>query len=456
MKKFISLSLLLILSVFAFSLKIYPNLIYNIDVEDFNFEYEFFIRNDLNDVAIIKIEKIDFLTDGKKYEFDVPGYKYSVKKYVELDEYEFELQPNEERKIKLRFNIPTQFNGASGIFALKISQESKNRSQIQIRLNYIVPFFLRFKNITPIQNIQIVDVNLKNLAMFPDEKHGSYGSLITLHLKNNGNVVFLPQGSIKISSLDLKTIINDVKIDSFDFVIFPENESFYTFKIPQMLPKGNIRISLSGESYGMRFSLSKEIEVKEAYDKVKVVASPTILVYDIKNLKTVQNFIISNLTSYKGEIKYEILDLQSKEPTNLFVGYPKLIRLYPYKNISFKIRSNLKEIDHEGDKIFIVKSKFNGESIFVDDLLIVLRGTNLRPEIETDYNFKDKILNVKNVGNCLLKVNLEYNNMPISKEIILKPNEEKDIILNDNISISRVILKYQVFGINKVYTKEIR
>ncbi|ABR30724.1 hypothetical protein SU69_04410 [Thermosipho melanesiensis] len=95
MKKFFILFVLAV-SISIFSLNIYPNLIYKIDVDKFNSTYYFFVKNDLKTDAKITIQKIDFLTDGRKYEFNTPDYKYSIKKHVEVDSYEFILKPNEE------------------------------------------------------------------------------------------------------------------------------------------------------------------------------------------------------------------------------------------------------------------------------------------------------------------------------------------------------------------------
>ncbi len=72
----------------------------------------------------ITIEVIDFITDGRSYSFDDPDYKYSLKKYVQVTDKSFILAVNEQKSIKVEFNVPQNFPGATGVFALKITQES--------------------------------------------------------------------------------------------------------------------------------------------------------------------------------------------------------------------------------------------------------------------------------------------------------------------------------------------
>lgn len=454
MRKIFSLVLILV-SLFAFSLKIYPNLIYNIEVKDLSFEYNFFVRNDLNYDAIIRIEKIDFVTDGKKYEFDLPDYKYSVKNYVDLDSYEFELKPDEEKRITLKFNIPSDFDGASGVFALKISQESKRGGQIQIRLNYIVPFFLRFKNINPIQKVDITDVDIRNLNLYPDERYGNFGTLITMKLKNNGNVVFLPYGTIKITSVDLRTTISEKEINSFDLVVFPENEAFYKFKIPEILPTGKVRFSVEGESYGMRFSISKDATINETYENLIVEASPNVIIFDDKTINTLKSILIKNLTSFKSNISWEIVD-QKGLKSDIFKLYPSVLRIYPYRATSIKIRSNEREITNVGDRIFYLHLLYDGKKISVKSPLIVVRGQKLSPELKAKYLPEENSIELTNTGNCLLAIDINYSSFSLYNDIVLIPGQSKKIKLEDNISISRIILKYGIFGENKEYEEYIR
>lgn len=220
-----------------FALEISPNLIYQIETVRNDFSYSFFVQNDIPTDSIINIEIIDFITDGKNYVFDDPNYEYSLRRYVSVRENNFTLNVDQKKEVIVDFNVPSTFPGATGIFALKISQESAAGGQIQLRLTYIVPFFVRFKNTPVVQSIKILELNVKNLFINPDENYGNFGSLVTILLENNGNIAFIPKGTIKLSSRDLKTTITEVPFDSFDFVVFPKRRGYHTFHVPYVLPK---------------------------------------------------------------------------------------------------------------------------------------------------------------------------------------------------------------------------
>ena len=151
MKRIITILFLVNFIFICFGLEISPNLVYQIDTSKYQFTYEIFVKNDIPVESKITVEVIDFITDGRYYSYEEPDYKYSLRQYVSLQEYSILLAVNEQKQLKINFNVPQDFPGAMGVFALKITQESVSSGKVQLRLNYIVPFFVRFTSVTVYQ-----------------------------------------------------------------------------------------------------------------------------------------------------------------------------------------------------------------------------------------------------------------------------------------------------------------
>ncbi|MCX7654460.1 MAG: hypothetical protein N2Z58_07300 [Fervidobacterium sp.] len=94
----------------------------------------------------------------------------------------------------VNFDIPVDLPGATGVFALRILQEKATVGQVQVKLNYIVPFFVRFRNIPVYQSIKITNIFVRDLSEEPDDTYGDFESLITPEIENNDNIFFPPKG----------------------------------------------------------------------------------------------------------------------------------------------------------------------------------------------------------------------------------------------------------------------
>ncbi|MGC8820658.1 MAG: hypothetical protein ACP5PP_06130 [Fervidobacterium sp.] len=428
----------------VFALEISPNLVYQIETSKNIFTYSFFVKNDIPGESLINIEIIDFITDGKNYVFDDPSYKYSLRKYVSLREYNFTLKPQEQKEVSLNFDVPADFPGASGIFALKISQESVSGGKVQLRLNYIVPFFVRFNYIPVFQSIKIANMSVRNLLQEPDEKYGNFGSLVTIELENNGNLAFIPKGSIQITSRELRTTITEIPVDSFDLVIFPEKKTYYTFYTPYILPSGTLDIFITGKSYGMDFQFSGSVKNNNEVKDSLYYFDRDVLLFSDKTKTTIQSFNIMNLSPLKESVNV----LVDNQKVSIL---PKKVIIYPYKSTSFSVRISEKDFNFSGDRIYAVNiSDVEGnQRSAVNNLLIVFRGNTVRPNIEAQLkNDKNQsILVVRNSGDCILEFNVIYQGNTVNDSPLrIFPGQTINLELGRIVQSSNLAIEYNVYG----------
>jgi hypothetical protein len=448
-KKFGGFIFVFFLVELVFALEISPSLIYQIDTSKYQFTYDFLIKNDIPAESQITIEVIDFITDGRSYSFDDPDYKYSLKKYVQVTDKSFILAANEQKSIKVEFNVPQNFPGATGVFALKITQESVSGGRIQVRLNYIVPFFVRFTNIPVYQSLVINDISIKDLLTEPDEKYGDYGSIITLEIENKGNIAFIPKGSIQISSRTLRTIIAELPLDSFDFVVFPERKTFYSIFVPYVLPSGTIDVLLTGKSYGQDFSISGAKELKTENQFLLIQTAPDIVLFSDNTKNVTQSIVLKNLSPYKET-------LQAIIPENSISFLPKKFTVYPYREVTVNIRNNLKDFNFTGDKIYLIELSIDsGRNIRnVSPSYVVLRGKSITPSLKASLNSSqtNSILSVQNTGDCLLQFNVLYNNRMLNETpITIFPGQTINLDFERVVRGNLLKIEYFPYGDQKKY-----
>jgi hypothetical protein len=448
-KKFGGFIFVLFLAKLVFALEISPSLIYQIDTSKYQFTYEFFVKNDIPTESLITIEIIDFITDGRSYSFDDPDYKYSLKKYVQVTDKSFILAVNEQKSIKVEFNVPQNFPGATGVFALKITQESVSGGRVQVRLNYIVPFFVRFTNIPVYQSLVINDISAKDLLTEPDEKYGDYGSIITLEIENKGNIAFIPKGSIQISSRTLRTIIAELPLDSFDFVVFPERKTFYSVFIPYILPSGTIDVLLTGKSYGQDFSISGAKELKTENQFLLIQTVPDIVLFSDNTKSVTQSLVLKNLSPYKETLQASISE-------NFVSLSPRKFTVYPYREITIGVRNKLKDFNFIGDKIYLVEFSIDsGRNIRnVSPSYVVLRGKSITPSLKASLNSsqRNSILSVQNTGDCLLQFNVFYNNRMLNETpITIFPGQTINLDFGNVVKGNLLKVEYFPYGEEKKY-----
>jgi len=433
----------------AFTLDISPSLIYQIETTKNSFSYSFFIKNDIPVESIVNIEIIDFITDGKNYVFDDPTYNYSLKKYVKLRESTYKLALQEQREVVIDFDVPVDFPGASGVFALKISQESASTGKVQIKLNYIVPFFVRFKNIPVYQSIKILNLSVRDLSKEPDESYGDFGSLITLEIENNGNVAFIPKGTVQISSRDLKTTITEVPLDSFDLVIFPERKTYYTFYVPYVLPTGKVDFILSGKSYDKDFYTNATFVNNEQPKESMYSFQQNIILFSEKSKNVNQSVVMFNLSPFK-----ENISLSTENPDIVFS--PKKLTVYPYKSVTFSVKTTQKDFNFSGDKIYAVSvfSDDGSKKKTINNLFLVLRGNSITPNLEAKMINKSSstVLQVTNTGDCLLEFNILQNGKILNEsQLVIFPGQTMNFDFERFVQSTGFSVEYNVYKETKKF-----
>lgn len=440
---------LLIFSIYAFSLEISPSFIYQIDTNKYQFTYSFFIRNDFSEECNINIEIIDFITDGRSYTFDDLTYKYSLRRYVKLNEEKTSLGAGELKEIFVSFDVSQDFPGATGIFALKISQEGKMGGKIQVRLNYIVPFFVRFSNIPVYQSINIKEVEMRDLSKMPDETYGRYGTLITLEIENNGNIAFIPKGSIQISSKEMRTVITEVPVDSFDLVVFPEKKTFYTFYVPFLPPRGTIDFSIYGQSYGMDFYTSYTLKSDVESIASLYSFSQSVILFSEKSRSAPTSFDIFNLSPNKEKITVDC-------DATKFSIVPKTVTIYPYRSTTVMARTLEKDFSFDGDRLYKVRllNEKNEAVQLTNEITLVLRGKSISASAKASSHIEndETTLYVENNGNCVIEVSIFYESRQLSEEsVVLLPNQSTIQNFKQPLRTSQIRVKYKALGTNQEY-----
>jgi len=444
MKRIITILFLVNFIFICFGLEISPNLVYQIDTSKYQFTYEIFVKNDIPVESKITVEVIDFITDGRYYSYEEPDYKYSLRQYVSLQEDSILLAVNEQKQLKINFNVPQDFPGAMGVFALKITQESVSSGKVQLRLNYIVPFFVRFTSVTVYQQLKINSVSIRDLSLEPDQEHGNFGSLITLEIENRGNIAFIPKGKLEISSRQLKTLITEMPIDSFDLVVFPEKKTYYTFYIPYTLPSGPIDISLSGKSYGLDFYFTTSKINEIANTNLALSFSQSIVIFTEKTKNALYSFTVNNLSFLK-----ETLNVSTSEDIVSFI--PKKLVIYPYREAPVNVRCNLKDFNFSGDKIYPVEVKADSkkEVKIVSPAYIVLRGNSVSPSLKAslDSSRTTSILTVLNDGDCVLQFNVLYNNQVLNENpMTIFPGQTINLDFGRIVRSNLLKIEYSPYG----------
>lgn len=435
-----------------FALEISPNLIYQIESAKYQFSYELYVKNDIPYESKVTVEVIDFITDGRSYSFDEPDYKYSLRNHVSVNEKEIILAVNEQKPVKLEFNVPQNFPGATGVFALRISQESTTGGKVQIRLNYIVPFFIRFTVVPIFQSVKIKDISVRDLSLEPDDEYGNYGSLITLEIENNGNIGLIPKGSILVSARELKTTIAEVPIDSFDLVVFPEKRTYYTFYIPCTLPSGTLDINLSGKSYGLDFSTNASKKIENKNNLMIVKTEPQLVIFNDKNKNTVYSLTISNLSF----IKDSIIPIVNSDELSFI---PKKSIIYPYRTTSFNVRTSTKDFGFSGDRIYEIKFQAESSTTLrnVQPAYVVLRGKTINALLEGHLESSQfgSSLVVSNEGNCVVQFDVMYGNQKLNSEsLVIFPGQTLTIDFGTVINKNQLQVKYGPYGENTTNSLE--
>ena len=284
-----------------------------------------------------------------------------------------------------------------------------------------MPFFVRFKNIPVYQSIKIINVSVRDLSKEPDDSYGDFGSLVTLEIENNGNVAFIPKGNIQISSRDLKTTIAEVPFDSFDLVIFPEKKTYYTFYVPYALPTGKIDFILSGKSYDKDFYTNATFSNTEQPKESMYTFQQNIILFTEKSKSVTQSVVIFNLSPFK-----ETISLATENQDIVFS--PKRLTVYPYKSVTFSIKTTQKDFSFSGDRIYTVRISDDqgNKRKTTNNLYVILRGNSIAPNLEAKMvnTNSSTILQVTNVGDCLVEFNILQNGKILNESpIIIFPGQ---------------------------------
>lgn len=435
------------LSSNAYALEIYPSLIYRITTEKYKFSYSFFVKNDLPRNSRVTVEIMDLITDEGKFIFNAPDYPFTLKEYVTPSESEFVLEPNEQREVTLNFNVPSSFPGGVGSFAVKLRQEGVSQGTVEVRLNYIIPFFIRFKQIPLNYSITITEVKLQDLNAEKVEGYPDFGTLVRIKFKNNGNGVFIPTGTLDIHSKELKTSVYSHKIESLDLVVFPGKTSILEFYTPYILPEGTLGFTLQARSFDVETFAQFTFSNNNVASYAVYQFLPDIVLITEKTKNNTFPVKVVNLSPKRAKISVEFNN-------NLVSASPKSATIPPFKEYGFYIRTLEKDFDFIGDRLVFGKvfSEGGTEERVIRELMVILRGKAVNPSLDIKKLDKPNMstLRFENNGDCVLTIEILIRGQKVNvEEIVLIPQQVFEVTMDSIIPSSDILIRFKPYGTDK-------
>ncbi|MBN1354372.1 MAG: hypothetical protein JW994_06865 [Candidatus Omnitrophica bacterium] len=184
----------------------------------FNYaEYEtMHVKVYVNDLVYLPDGSNDFLPEGTT--------PWSISDWIKVGPTEFDLLPSEETKVRYVVNIPQNAKGGRyGVVFFEVSPpledfKGKSGATINIRLGSI--FLLTAKG------TEKYDGELQDLKVDTPDKNGEFDVLCTI--KNNGNVLIRPVGTVKIIDSS-KAELYELKLNQGKTGVLPDtNKQFLT------------------------------------------------------------------------------------------------------------------------------------------------------------------------------------------------------------------------------------
>ncbi len=411
----------------------------------------------------VKMALKDFVIVNGVYIYDKPGYPYSLRNYITLPSTELRLKPGEVYEMPVKIKIPADYKGAQGFAAISFEGNAIKRGNILINLKIMAIILVN------VQNRRILDIKVSGVKAYSlssegvsesfKRKYGDFGTIVEIKLRNDGNLVFAPNGEARIISRKLGRVVATYKLDSSEFVVFPSLEGTLTLYTPSVLPSGDLILQLEAVSQKMRIAKSFSFKGPEHTFKGDAVSIEPDIMFFKADRPINAKFRIQNLTENRFQIEVGI-----KSPIRIF---PSKTWLMPYSGMNFFLVLDPRKAKLEsGDNVYRIEVRGEKELRVVKGGVVVVRKGSMPPSFEvemTSYSSDTSTgeLLIRNTGKMCLEFSVierkALGDNVLVKSFMVLPGESKKVEFKHTLTYEQaknaVFLRYRVYG-EKEWTEQ--
>jgi hypothetical protein len=217
-------------------------------------EGDYYVQNDTEDNVHVVVEPENCFKEAYDYG------KLAIKDWVELNKYEFNLNPKEIKKLRLKIKVPKDVKGelAAQIFftSTPLNTGGQPGTGIKTRLGAVL--------YVAIKGTEIVDAEIKSITVSKNANEGKEKLQFEVNVKNNGNVHIRPAGKIVISNKAGKGLV-ELELKS-DKPTLPGEDTPYDalWGNPGLKP-GEYKVSVA-INYGKELDLEKAAALEKTLE----------------------------------------------------------------------------------------------------------------------------------------------------------------------------------------------
>jgi hypothetical protein len=222
------------------------------DLETDGEEFILFYKNTTSDPVQLSFKAQDFteLEEGWKVKFleekDAQNYSYSLSSWLEFERQTLELNPNEQRELKVRVKKDALSPGGHYATVLaEVTQKPNEEGQISVRGILSSLVFVRASTGNEIEKAEITSFTPASNPIF------TFPKKVVLRLNNTGNTELVPYGLVEIKDIFGNTVAKSA-VNEDSLITLPETIRRYDVEIkptgPFLFP-GIFKANLTAE-YG--------------------------------------------------------------------------------------------------------------------------------------------------------------------------------------------------------------
>lgn len=188
----------------------------------------------------INAEIKEILNDekGDLFSSDTIGYPYSATTWIEMEESEFILKPNEKKVLKLKIKVPSE-EGSGGRYASLVINAFKKSKDTLLPTSFHIPIFLNYFE------KQREEINLEKI-----ELTGKAPANFYLYLENTGDVNLKPSGviilyqKVKVGGSEQTIPIGEYPLKEFKGYLLPQRKIKMFAEGPLRLKSGKYLLKI--------------------------------------------------------------------------------------------------------------------------------------------------------------------------------------------------------------------
>lgn len=215
---------------------------------------DYYVQNDTEEPIHVVVEPENWYTDAYDYK-DLP-----IGDWIDVDTYEFDLQPKEIRKLKLTIRVPADRAGelvAQIFFSSAVSGAAEGAgSSIQARLGAVL--------YVAIKGTEKVDAEVRGIGITRVSDPDAYALKMNVPVWNKGNVHLRPIGTVVIED-EKNARVGTAEILSGKAVLPNQIVDFDAFCKAPELSAGKYKAAAK-VTYGEVFGMEKESAYERAFE----------------------------------------------------------------------------------------------------------------------------------------------------------------------------------------------